>query len=229
MTRIRLYFVCVAACLAALPSAQANLLDDLNRDQRQELEKGELIVREQDIPGKPWPRVRIYKQISASPEEIAAVFFDYDQAKTYLPDVLKSKISKKVSLSVMEVDYAVDVPILADEAYTARNEMIRLGDSYQVSWTLLRALQTKAAQGNLLIEPLENGTSVIRYTNLVTPSSGMAKLLRGPALSRMQKTVAAIGQKVEEQKSSHAAELAAQVARLREALESPAEPDTKNP
>jgi hypothetical protein len=229
MTRIRLYFVCVAACLAALPSAQANLLDDLNRDQRQELEKGELIVREQDIPGKPWPRVRIYKQISASPEEIAAVFFDYDQAKTYIPDVLKSKISKKVSLSVMEVDYAVDVPILADEAYTARNEMIRLGDSYQVSWTLLRALQTKAAQGNLLIEPLENGTSVIRYTNLVTPSSGMAKLLRGPALSRMQKTVAAIGQKVEEQKSSHAAELTAQVARLREALESPAEPDTKNP
>jgi hypothetical protein len=229
MTRIHLYFVCVAACLAAWPSAQANLLDDLNRDQRQELEKGELIVREQDIPGKPWPRVRIYKQISASPEEIAAVFFDYDQAKTYIPDVLKSKISKKVSLSVMEVDYAVDVPILADEAYTARNEMIRLGDSYQVSWTLLRALQTKAAQGNLLIEPLENGTSVIRYTNLVTPSSGMAKLLRGPALSRMQKTVAAIGQKVEEQKSSHAAELTAQVARLREALESPAEPDTKNP
>ena len=229
MTRIRLYFVCVAACLAALPTATASLLDDLNRDQRQELEKGELIVREQDIPGKPWPRVRIYKQISASPEEIAAVFFDYDQAKTYIPDVLKSKISKKVSLSVMEVDYAVDVPILADEAYTARNEMIRLGDSYQVSWTLLRALQTKAAQGNLLIEPLENGTSVIRYTNLVTPSSGMAKLLRGPALSRMQKTVVAIGQKVEEQKSHNAAELAAQVVRLREALESPAEPDTKNP
>ena len=229
MTRIRLYFVCVAACLAALPTATASLLDDLNRDQRQELEKGELIVREQDIPGKPWPRVRIYKQISASPEEIAAVFFDYDQAKPYIPDVLKSKISKKVSPSVMEVDYAVDVPILADEAYTARNEMIRLGDSYQVSWTLLRALQTKAAQGNLLIEPLENGTSVIRYTNLVTPSSGMAKLLRGPALSRMQKTVVAIGQKVEEQKSHNAAELAAQVVRLREALESPAEPDTKNP
>jgi len=229
MTRIRLYFVCVAACLAALPSAQANLLDDLTRDQRQELEKGELIVREQDIPGKPWPRVRIYKRINAAPEEVAAVFFDYDQAKTYIPDVLESKISKKVSPSVMEVDYAVEVPILADEAYTARNEMIELGRGYRVSWTLLRALQTKAAEGNLLIEPFENGTSVIRYTNLVTPSSGMAKILRGPALSRMQKTVVAIGQKVEEQKSSHAAELTAQVARLREALESPAEPDTKNP
>ena len=229
MTRIHLYFVCVAACLAAWPSAQANLLDDLTRDQRQELENGKLIVREQDIPGKPWPRVRIYKRINAAPEEVAAVFFDYDQAKTYIPDVLESKVSKKISPSVMEVDYAVDVPILADEAYTARNEMIRIGPGYRVSWTLLRALQTKAAEGNLLIEPFENGTSVIRYTNLVTPSSGMAKLLRGPALSRMQKTVLAIGQKVEQQKSHNAAELTAQVVRLREALESPAEPDTKNP
>ncbi len=229
MTHIRLYFVCVAACLAAWPSAQASLLNDLTRDQRQELEDGTLVVREQDIPGKPWPRVRIYKRISAAPEEVAAVFFDYDQAKTYIPDVLESKVSEKISPSVMEVDYAIDVPILADEAYTARNEIVRIGCGYRVSWTLLRALQTKAAEGNLLIEPFENGTSVIRYTNLVTPSSGMAKILGQLAMSRMQKTVLAIGEKVEQQKSSHAAELTAQVARLREALESPADPDTKNP
>lgn len=229
MTRIRLYFVCVAACLAAMPSSQASLLNDLTRDQRQELENGTLVVREQDIPGKPWPRVRIYKRINAAPEEVAGVFFDYDQAKTYIPDVLESKVSKKISPSVVEVDYAIDVPILADEAYTTRNEMIRVDNSYRVSWTLLRALQTKAAEGNLLIEPFENGTSLIRYTNLVTPSSGMAKILGQLAMSRMQKTVLALGEKVEQQKSHNAAELAAQVVRLHEALESPAEPVTKNP
>lgn len=212
-----------------MPSAQASLLNDLTRDQRQELENGTLVVREQDIPGKPWPRVRIYKRINAAPEEVAGVFFDYDQAKTYIPDVLESKVSKKISPSVVEVDYAIDVPILADEAYTTRNEMIRIGNSYRVSWTLLRALQTKSAEGNLLIEPFENGTSVIRYTNLVTPSSGMAKILGQLAMSRMQKTVLALGEKVEQQKSHNAAELAAQVVRLHEALESPAEPVTKNP
>lgn len=212
-----------------MPSAQASLLNDLTRDQRQELENGTLVVREQDIPGKPWPRVRIYKRINAAPEEVAGVFFDYDQAKTYIPDVLESKVSKKISPSVVEVDYAIDVPILADEAYTTRNEMIRVNNSYRVSWTLLRALQTKAAEGNLLIEPFENGTSLIRYTNLVTPSSGMAKILGQLAMSRMQKTVLAIGEKVEQQKSHNAADLAAQVVRLHEALESRAEPDTKNP
>jgi len=229
MTRVRLYFLCLAACVAVLPAATAGLLEDLSRDQQLELEKGDLIVLEQDIPGKPWPRVRIYKRIKATPEEVAAVFFDYDQAKTYIPDVLESKISKKIAPCVVEVDYEVNVPILSDEAYTALNEMKALGESYQVSWTLLRALQTKAAEGNLLIEPFENGSSVIRYTNLVTPSSGMAKILKGPALFRMQKTVLAIGEKVEKQKSSHPLQLAAQVARLREALKSPVEADTKKP
>jgi len=229
MTRVRLYFLCLAACVAALPAATAGLLEDLSRDQQLELEKGDLIVLEQDIPGKPWPRVRIYKRIKATPEEVAAVFFDYDQAKTFIPDVLESKISKKIAPCVVEVDYEVNVPILSDEAYTALNEMKALGESYQVSWTLLRALQTKAAEGNLLIEPFENGSSVIRYTNLVTPSSGMAKILKGPALFRMQKTVLAIGEKVEKQKSSHPLQLATQVARLREALESPVEADTKKP
>jgi hypothetical protein len=229
MTRVRLFFFSLAVCLAALPAAKAGLLNDLTREQRADLEKGDLIVLEQDIPGKPWPRVRIYKKIQASPEQVAGVFFDYNQAKTFIPDVLESRISKKISPGVMEVDYEVDVPILADEAYTARNEMKALSDGYQASWTLLRALQTKAAEGNLLIEPFENGSSVIRYTNLVTPSSGMAKILKLPAMARMQKTVLAIGQKVEQQKSKNPAELAAQVARLREAMESTAATDTQKP
>jgi hypothetical protein len=212
-----------------LPAAKAGLLNDLTREQRANLEKGDLIVLEQDIPGKPWPRVRIYKKIQASPEQVAGVFFDYNQAKTFIPDVLESRISKKISPGVMEVDYEVDVPILADEAYTARNEMKALQDGYQASWTLLRALQTKAAEGNLLIEPFENGSSVIRYTNLVTPSSGMAKILKLPAMARMQKTVLAIGQKVEQQKAKNPAELAAQVAHLREAMESTAATDTQKP
>ena len=229
MTRVRLFFFSLVVCLAALPAAKASVLDDLTREQRANLEKGDLIVLEQDIPGKPWPRVRIYKKIQATPEQVAAVFFDYNQAKTFIPDVLESRISKKISPGVMEVDYEVDVPILADEAYTARNEMKALQDGYQASWTLLRALQTKAAEGNLLIEPFEDGSSVIRYTNLVTPSSGMAKILKLPAMARMQKTVLAIGQKVEQQKSKNPTELAAQVARLRKAMESTAATDTQKP
>jgi len=220
--------------LASTATSTANLLADLSGTQQQQVAKGELVVLEEEIPDKPWPKLRIYKRIHASPEEVAAVFFDYEQAKTYIPDVLQSKISKKIFPALMEVDYEVDVPILHDEAYTARNEMKALDGGYVASWILLRALQTKSAEGNLRIEPFDGGGSVIRYTNLVTPSSGMAKILRGPALGRMQKTVLAIAEKVEKQKSSHPVELAAQVARLREALvpalQTPSDiEDTKKP
>ncbi|MFM8764693.1 MAG: hypothetical protein ACKOEZ_07655 [Spartobacteria bacterium] len=70
---------------------------------------------------------------------------------------------------------------------------------------------------------------MIRYTNLVTPSSGMAKILKLPAMARMQKTVLAIAEKVEQQKAKYPAELAAQVARLREAMASTAATDTQKP
>lgn len=229
MIRVRLFFLSLAACLAAWPAAGAGLLDDLTREQRAEVESGELVLLEQDVPGKPWPRVRIYKKIQATPEQVAAVFFDYNQAKTFIPDVLESRISKKISPCVMEVYYEVDVPILADEAYTARNEMKAVHDGYHASWTLLRALQTKAAEGSLLIEPFESGSSVIRYTNLVTPSSGMAKILKLPAMARMEKTVFAIAARAEQQKAKNPAELAAQVARLRAATESTAATDTQKP
>jgi hypothetical protein len=45
----------------------------------------------------------------------------------------------------------------------------------------------------------------------------------------MQKTVLAIGQKVEQQKSKNPAALAAQIARLREAMESSSATDTQKP
>jgi hypothetical protein len=180
------------------------------------------------VDDKPWPRVRVFQLVRATPEEVAAVFFDYENSKSYIPDLLHSRISKTVTPLVLEVDYEVDVPILSDEAYTARNELSAIhGGGFHVSWILLRALQTKGAEGNLRIEPHGDYDSVIRYTNLVTPSSGMAKVLKTLALARMRKTVESIAREVESQKKNHPRELARQVAALREALASQTAPSTE--
>jgi hypothetical protein len=74
-----------------------------------------------------------------------------------------------------------------------------------------------------LIEPHGEGDSLICYTNLVTPGSSMAGLLRKPAMARMRKTVDAIVEKVELEKRERPAELAAQVEMLRASLEGMAE------
>lgn len=204
--------------LAGLSVAPASgILSDLSADQQAEVRSGEQIVLTQEVKGHAWPRVSIYRTVDASPEQVAAVFFDYATATDYVPNVIKSDISKVVSPCVIEVDYSLDVPILPDEHYTARNRLTLLvGAAYCVDWKLLRALQTKDSVGSLLIEPMD-GKSLIRYRILTTPGSSMAGLLRGKAISQMKETVAAIAAQVERRRENDPSGLQKQVESLRQA------------
>ena len=179
---------------------------------------GKQVVIEENVEGHPWPRVKLYQKVEAAPEEVAAVFFDYRNAKAFVPKVIKSEISRKISPRVLEVDYGIDVPILPDEYYTARNEIDSDPDgSYTVTWSLVRATQTKASEGSLRIEKSDDG-AVIRYTNFVTPSSAMARILKIPAIEQMRDTVRAIVRRAENQRRSHPGDLQHEVEDLREAL-----------
>jgi hypothetical protein len=219
MSGLRLFFLLAAMVCATAPRASAELLDELDAADRAKVLAGRQVLLQEKVEGKPWPRVRVYQLVRATPEEVAAVFFDYDNSKTFVPDLLYSKISKRISPCEMEVDYEVEVPILADEAYTARNDLETVdGGGYRVTWNLVRAKQTKDASGHLRIEPHGAGEAVICYTNLVTPSSGMAKILEKIAIMRMEKTVEAMVRQVQNQKAHHPKDLARQVEALRAAL-----------
>jgi hypothetical protein len=207
--RKRSQFLFLAAC-ALIPSlgvAGPSLLDNLSKSDIENVRGGKQILITEDMDGKPWPRVNVYKRVDAKPEEVIAVFCDYRNAKTFVPNVLKSDISKEINGQVCEVDYGVDVPILPDEYYTVRNTIQVMGnEKYQVSWKLVRAMQTKDSEGFIRVEPFEDG-SVILYQNLVTPGSSMAGLLRGKAIEQMRQTVTAITEHVEKKKSDSPNEL----------------------
>ena len=196
----------------------STLLEDLDSKQSEEVARGGQVVILQNVDGKPWPRVRVYQKVAATPEEVAAVFFDYKNAKAYVPKVIKSDVSRQVSPCVAEVDYGVDVPILPDEYYTALNTMTSEADGgYLVTWSLVKALQTNASEGNLRIERWKDG-AVIRYTNLVTPGSCMAGLLKTTAIDQMRNTVKAIAARVEKQKADKPGELKEEIRDLESAL-----------
>jgi hypothetical protein len=219
MSRTRLIALLMAFTAAGVSMARGGIVDELDAAQLKELNGGGHVVVQQTVDGAPWPRIKIYARVKASAEEVAAVFFDYAQAKTYIPNVLESRISKQVSPTSFEVYYEVEVPILPDEQYTALNQLQRLDDhGYEISWRLLKSLQVKSAVGSLRVEPGGDGGAVICYTNFVTPDSVMATLLRSMALSRMESTVYAIVQEVERQKTQHADVLAKEVSALRAAL-----------
>jgi len=207
------------AFLLFAPALMASsLLEDLDAKQVEEVARGGQVVLLQPVEGHSWPRVRIYQKVDATPEEVAAVFFDYNNAKSYVPKVNKSEISRQVSPCVAEVDYGIDVPILPAEYYTALNTLTAGPDGgYLVTWTLVRALQTKASEGNLRIERWKDG-AVIRYTNLVTPSSIMARLLRSIAIDQMRSTVRAIVARVEKQKAEKPEALKEEIRDLQSAL-----------
>ena len=200
----------------------SSLLEDLDAKQIEEVARGGQVVLLQPVEGNPWPRVRVYQKVDATPEEVAAVFFDYKNAKSYVPNVIKSEISRQVTPCAAEVDYGTDVPILPDEYYTALNTLTAGPDGgYLVTWSLVRALQTKASEGSLRIERWKEG-AVIRYTNLVTPSSVMARLLRSTAIDQMRSTVRAIVTRVGKQKTEKPEALKEEIRDLESALKKPA-------
>lgn len=205
--------------LTSAPLAQAaDILGELDSAQKATLKKGSQVVVIEDIKGKPWPRVTIYKLVGATPEEVAAVFFDYEDNKSFVPNLLKSEISRRISPQSSEVDYGVDVPILPDEYYTVRNTITRIApDQYRIDWKLVRAVQTKDSVGSFRIEPYEDQT-LICYQNLVTPGSSMAGLLRKTAISQMKDAATAIAQRAETLKTHNPEQLKKQVEELRAAL-----------
>jgi hypothetical protein len=201
------------SCLSA-----DSILSELSSTQKGEVETGSQVIITENIEGKPWPRIKVYRLVSASPEQVAAVFFDYENAKAFVPNVIKSEISNRLSACTMDVDYGLDVPIFPDEFYTVRNSLKLVDEnSYCVDWKLLRSVLTKDSVGSFRVEPWEGG-AVICYQNLVTPASNIAVLLRGRAIEQMKETTKALAAEVEKERSEDASGLKRRVAALRAAL-----------
>lgn len=222
MNRLRFSFAPALVLLAVwadTPLRAADMLSELPAEHQARIRKGEQVLLSEEVEGKPWPRVKIYRTVAATPEEVAAVFCDYEYAKAYVPNVLKSTVSSRPSANTAEIDYGLDVPILPDEFYTTRNTVKRTGpDVYRIDWKLLRAVQTKDSVGSLRAEPFD-GKTLICYENLVTPGSSMAGLLKGVAVKQMGQTVEAIAGRVEKQKTTNARHLESEVEALRKMLQ----------
>ncbi len=208
----------VFSLLAGCACCQAGLMNELAAGHQTQVKNGEQVSINEVVEGKPWPRVKIYRTIDATPEEVAAVFCNYEQARAYVPNVLSSTISRRVTACTMDIDYGLDVPILPNEFYTTRNTVKNsVPAGYQIDWKLLRAVQTKDSVGSLRIEPFD-GKALICYENLVTPGSSMAGLLKGTAIKQMNQSVDAIAKRVESQKKSNSVDLQREVEALRAAL-----------
>jgi hypothetical protein len=206
-------YLSLGCFLVAAGLAHASLMNELSTEDQQRVKSGDQVMVTESLDGYPWPRVTVYQVVKATPKEVMAVFTDYNNATKFVPNCLKSKISNEVSPTCSDVDYVIDVPILVDEAYTARNTLSEEPNgAFCVTWKILKATSILESQGSLLVEPLGDG-SMLRYKNLVKPSSRAAMLLKGMAMNQMKETVQAIVDRVKTVKSDPPA-MKAQIERL---------------
>jgi hypothetical protein len=201
--------------------------DELSAEQKDAIDRGAQVFITNHVEGSLWPRASVYQYVDATPQEAAAVFWDFDRHDTYMPGLKSSRIARVIDPRTVEVDYVLGVPIMGDERYTVRDQLSRdvKGGSYRVGWMLVRASSTKAAEGSARFEPYRNrrlsrAGTLVAYVNLVSPGSKLAGIgfVRKKGLARVRETVRALVQRIEVERTAEPAVLAEQVATLRAAL-----------
>ena len=224
------YWRCLVLSVLALApprAARGQAVRELSPQQLAAVDGGAQLFLTWDVPGSPWPRACVFQYVDATPEEAAAVFTNYARHTAYIPGLRKAKISRAIDPATAEVDYTLDVPMVADEDYTVRDHLSTYdgGASYKVEWTLVRATSTTATEGNVRFEPhhaegpARDGT-LMAYCNLVTPGSSLAGLrfIRSRALAQVRATARAVVVEIERQRATDRALLDSELRTLRTAL-----------
>lgn len=175
----------------------ASLLKEVPPADSQELENGQTVITTKDIPGAPWPRLSLYRVVNAPPQVVADLFSDYSAAPSYIPGMLDAKVVATNADGTKDVRYTVKMPIIQKTSYVVRNTFVKAGQSYIVSWKLLKSPIAKSSDGSLRIEPYSDGRTLMCYTNLLIPITNLVAGLKNQALVEAKNTVLAIATEAE--------------------------------
>jgi Polyketide cyclase / dehydrase and lipid transport len=199
MFRLEQTLLILFAVLALTDSARAegDLWNALPHSEQRELLEGKVVKLEENVEGSAWPRFMIYHLVKASPATVAAVFWNCEMDPDYIPNCVAVKVLDAPESSVINAQYTLRMPFfLPDEVYVSRNHFQKLSDKdYEISWKVTQSRYSKSSVGSLRIEEHE-GISLIRYTNLVVPSSRFAGMLRATAGNEVMESVQALVTKV---------------------------------
>ena len=186
-------------------------------EQNQVLSQGQQLAAFQPVSGKPWPQINLSQWSDASPEQVCGVFADFNIQKEYMGDMLKSE-THKVSQNTYDVDYELAVPVVSNEVYTVRNVFSAYdnGQSYKITWNLVKANRTKDSNGFFSCEPVSGGT-FITYQNLVDPgvNSIVARAIYDKALAKVKATPYSVLKQLKKEAASNPAQLDKQMEFLR--------------
>ncbi|MBA4417524.1 MAG: hypothetical protein C0392_06405 [Syntrophus sp. (in: bacteria)] len=197
-------FLVVAFIMYASLSFSITPPAELTQAELAKLTNKELIIHSKEIPKRPWPEITIFALIDVLPVEATALFSHYEDQKTYIPDLTKSYLVKKISENEMIVDFEMRTPWpLSNSKYSTGNVFKRLeGNGYEISWYLVKSDSLIDSKGMVQFIPYEKKT-LMKYRSLIYPDSKFASIFSSKAESGMSKTVQAIVTYIEESKKKN--------------------------
>jgi hypothetical protein len=218
----------VATMLATAQRVEAQAPSEPTAAEAAEIGQGRVVVIEHDVEGTPWPRVRLYRFIDATPEQSAAMFADYEHQRDYNPDLKQVTIGQRLDSARAEVSYryASNIAFVSDVTYTVLDRISRDSTgSYLIDWRLLSGSKVKHTEGSARFAPWTNPVSgqrgtLLTYDNYVVPDFRFASLgvVRAKAIGAMRRAVDAIAVEVLRERTSDATRLDRQLAALRSIL-----------
>lgn len=206
--------------------AHAGNYSNLSPDDQNTINNGDQVTATQDVDGSAWPSITVYQRFAATPDQLAAVMFDYALHKSMFEGITEST-PKTPGAAASDIDYTMTFPkvlgiSLPDEHYTVRDVLSAFGaGGYRIDWTFVKASSMKDCSGSVQFEKLGTGT-LVAYTNFINPPRpSLAKLITKMAVSRVQDTVKALGAQTIAESTGDAtqqAQLNAQLSALSHAL-----------
>ena len=220
--------VLVATMLAAAQRVGAQDPSAPTAAEAVEVGQGRVVVIEREVEGAPWPRVRLYRFIDATPEQSAAMFADYEHQRDYNADLKEVVVQRRLDSARAEVSYryASGIAFVSDVTYTVLDRISRDSTgSYLVDWRLLSGSKVKHTEGSARFAPWTNPVSgqrgtLLTYDNYVVPDFRFASLgvVRAKAIGAMRRAVDAIAVEVFRERTADSTRLERQVAALRATL-----------
>jgi hypothetical protein len=177
--------------------AAGELWNGLPHFEQRELQEGKTVEFEENVDGSVWPRFIIYQLVKASPAAVAAVFWNCEKDPEYIPNCTSVKILNSPEPGVVNAEYTLSMPFfLPDEVYVSRNQVKKISDrDCDIVWCVTQSRYSKSSVGSLRVEE-HDGMSLIRYTNLVIPTSRFAGMLRASAGKQVMECFKALATRV---------------------------------
>ena len=170
--------------------------EGLTDSERRGIDQGELIVKTREVEGYPWPEVTVYRRIAASPEEVMAAYADFESQVGYLPNLVESRIVKRVSRTSFHVSYESEVTG-PNERYTVQVALSRFPGGLQVTWDPVTARFARRLSGQMKVAAFGSGT-LIEYAHRVDPGFFGVRLgSPGTTVRQLRETVHALATYVE--------------------------------